>query len=269
MEDIKAYLLSQTKHGLYQNLPPSLLKQMPELEKFSFSRRLDDKRFNWFSDKLDFDGKKVMDIGANIGYFSFRLNTEKNAALTIYEPHTEHIRAIESIKSILQITDNNIRCINQGVALDDIKNLPEQDIVLLFNVLQHAGEDFDKKYVPDISHWHKYTIKYLKALSEKANQMVFQMGYAWLGHEDNFCEDKDIISFTIDLLKESGWNIKNCGVIGNVINPTYVDFPLDDANANHPIINPVDRFTSKALNKLKILKKDYLFMQRPVFICQR
>ncbi len=71
-----------------------------------------------------------MDIGANIGYFSFRLASEKNALITIYEPHDQHIKAIESIKSILGIPGKKINCVNRGVGLDDINNLPEQDIVL-------------------------------------------------------------------------------------------------------------------------------------------
>ncbi len=269
MEEIKAYLLSQTKHGLYQMLPPSLIAKVPELEKFSFTGRFDDKRFDWFSNKLDFDGKKVMDIGANIGYFSFRLSSEKNALLTIYEPHQPHIKAIESIKSVLKIPDKKINCVNQGVGLDDIKNLPEQDIVLLFNVLQHAGEDYDKKYVKEISQWRDYTVKYLRALRGKAENMVFQMGYSWLGHEDNFCNDKDIIPFTVSLLQDAGWKIKHCGVIGNVFNTYYIDCAFAGPKAKHPIINQFDWFISRTMNKLKILKKDYLFMQRPVFICHR
>lgn len=269
MEDIKAYLLSQSKHGLYQMLPPSLIKEMPELEKFSFSRRLDDKRYEWFSNKLDFAGKKVMDIGANIGYFSFRLALEKNARITIYEPHQQHIKAIEAIKTILDIPESKIKCVNQGVALDDIKNLPEQDIILLFNVLQHAGEDYDKEYVPDISQWREYTINYLKSLRLKTESLVYQMGYTWLGHEDSFCNDDDIIPFTVKLLQDAGWKISHCGVIGNVLNPHYIDLPFNDENTRHPIINQSDMFTAKALNKLKIIRRDYSFMQRPVFICHR
>lgn len=267
MEDIKAYLLSQSKHGLYQMLPPTLIKKMPELEKFSFSRRLDDKRYEWFSEKLDFDGKRVMDIGGNIGYFSFRLASEKNAHLTIYEPQEQHIKAIESIKPIIDMPDEKVKCVNQGVGLDDIKTLPEQDIILLFNVLQHAGEDYDKKYVPDISHWRDYTISYLQALRSKTKNMVFQMGYTWLGHEDSFCHEEDFITFTVKLLEDAGWKINNCGVIGNVLNPHYVDLEFNEPDAKHPIINQFDMFTAKGLNKLKIVRRDYSFMQRPVFIC--
>lgn len=269
MKDIKAYLLSQTKHGLYQMLPPSLIKKMPELMEFSFSRRLDDKRYNWFSEKLDYSGKKVMDIGGNIGYFSFRLADEKKAQMIIYEPHEKHIEAVESIKSILNIDNQKIKCVNQGVGLNDIEHIPEQDIILLFNVLQHAGEDFDSEYVKDIADWRDYTIRYLKAIRNKTENMVFQMGYAWLGHKDNFCEDKEIIPFTVNILQEAGWKIKDCGVIANVLSPQYIDHPLNDPIAPHPIINSFDWFVSRALNKTKILKKDYLFMQRPVFICHR
>lgn len=269
MENLKSYLLNQSKHGLYQMLPPELLKQHPEFKKFSFNRRLDDKRYDWFSNTLDFEGKNVLDIGGNIGYFSFRLNMEKNSTITIYEPHTPHINAIEAIKSVLQITDRHVTCVNQGVGLDDIESLPEQDIILLFNVLQHAGEDYDKKYVRDISQWRKYAIDYLKAIGTKTKYLVFQMGYSWLGHEANFCEDNDVIPFTTKLLTESGWKIKQCGVVASVFNPHYVDFNLKNINAKPPINNKFDWFASRLMNKLKILPGDYRFMQRPVFICKK
>jgi hypothetical protein len=268
MEKIIKLLSSQAKHGCYQMLPPSLLSVMPELEKYNFSRRLDSKRYEWFAERLDFTGKKVLDIGANIGYFSFRLALGESAIITVYEPYKIHAEAIQEIQKIVKVKNDEFTCVNKGVGLNDIEYLPEQDIILFFNVLQHAGEDFDKDLIEKIDQWKDYAIQYLNKLTFKARYLIFQLGYTWLGDSGYLCKDEEIIDFTVSILNKTGWTIRNCGVISNVINPVYKDLIINNKHNKHPIINRKDMLVSKSLNKIKLLKLDYRFMQRPLFICE-
>jgi len=264
---LEQLLISQSKHGNYQMLPTVLINKIPELGKYSQSRRFDDRRYQWFSEKLNFTNKSVLDIGANIGYFSFRLAIEKNAKVTAYEPYLKHFDAIKSIKTILELYDDQITPINKGVELNDIENLPEQDIVLFFNVIQHAGEDFDCKYVHNKTEWEKYAIEYLHRLTYKAKYIVFQQGYTWLGHAGKLCQDENIIDFTATILRKANWNIKCCGIIKDVSNPTYSDFEVALQNNIHPITNKWQRIKLNILRKIRISNNDYRFMQRPIFIC--
>lgn len=267
-EKIRELLSSQAKHGCYQMIPPDLLFKMPELIKYNFSIRLDDRRYNWFSGKLDFAGRKVMDIGANIGYFAFRLTSEKKAIITAYEPYKSHADAIATIQKIIEIEESQFTCVNESIGIDDIDNLPDQDIILFFNVLQHAGEDYDSAYVKNIAQWREYAVKYLSKLALKTHYLIFQMGYSWIGHGDKLCEDEEIIDFTVSLLKEAGWTINNCGVISNVLRPTYKDIFINKTSNRHPIINKKDMIISRLMNKIKLLRMDYRFLQRPLFICK-
>ena len=106
MKELIQLFESEAKHGLYQMLPPELIKKYPKLQKNSYSRRLDDKRYEWFAEKINFSNKKIIDIGANIGYFSFRLYKEKNAKITTYEPNKKHNEAISKVKKELNINEN-------------------------------------------------------------------------------------------------------------------------------------------------------------------
>jgi 2-polyprenyl-3-methyl-5-hydroxy-6-metoxy-1,4-benzoquinol methylase len=70
-------LSSKSKHGNYQMLPPQLLNKLPELKQYSHTRRLDDKRYEWIVNNIDLSKKSIIDIGANVGYFSIRFASEK------------------------------------------------------------------------------------------------------------------------------------------------------------------------------------------------
>jgi len=267
MKQLENLLLSAGKHGLYQMLPEQLIAKYPELRKYSHTDRIDNKRYDWFSTKLDFRNKKIIDIGANIGYFSFRLNLEKNTTNITYEPFEQHFTAINEIRNLLQIDNNKFITENSGVDFDNIDNLPKSDIVLLFNVVQHAGEDFDKKYVQKIDQWKNHTINYLKKLSFKTQYIVFQTGYTWLGHEYKLCEDDKIIEFTEDLLNKSEFEILECGIVKNIFTSNYKSINISKTK-KLPLNSKLYSFTANFLASKKLIKANSRFMLRPIFICK-
>ncbi|MBT8507874.1 hypothetical protein AZH53_05535 [Methanomicrobiaceae archaeon CYW5] len=269
LEDIRKLLDARSKHGHYQMLPPALINIEPTLSRFSHSRRLDNERYEWFSKKINFKNKRILDIGANIGYFSFRLATEMQGNLTTYEPFIDHSIAIDTCKRILGLDDNSFNNVNQGVSLKDIKNLKRYDIVLFFNVLQHAGEDFDSNFVRSVDDWRDYAVQYLTELRNITEYLIFQTGYTWLGHEGKFCDDDDILDFTIDLLRDAGWNIEYCGVVTNHQSPNYVDYEISNDSKNvHPLISFWTKYGIIFKNKFFNANLDYRFMERPLFICK-
>jgi uncharacterized protein DUF1698 len=266
MDEITSLLTSQSKHGNYQMLPPALVKKVPSLQKFSNSKRLDDKRYDWISQKINFKNKHILDIGANIGYFSLRFASEKNAYITMYEPQKQHAKAIHKITRLLDIENADI--VNEGIAMNDISKLSKFDVILLFNVIQHAGDDYDRNYVTDITEWRSYAVSYLKQLSQKGKFMVFQTGYTWLGSRGPLCENNNIIDFTAKLLNEAGWTIKNCGIIDSILNPKYEDYTIKTQNNKHPLFSLKNRILIKIINSLKVGQVSTRFMQRPIFICE-
>lgn len=269
LEELRKLLETKSKHGNYQMLPPALLDLDPALSSYSHSRRLDSQRYDWFSEKLNFENKSILDIGANVGYFSFRLATEKNAKITTYEPFNEHSIAIDRCKRILGIGDEKFRNVNLGVSLADLDNLEKFDVVLFFNVIQHAGEDFDRDAVQSIDEWRDYALQYLSKLRSTADCLIFQTGYTWLGHNGKLCDEIDTLDFTINLLHDAGWNIKYCGVVENYNCHKYVDYNVSQGSKNpHPVVGRRTKLAVRFKNKFLNRNLDYRFMQRPIFICE-
>ncbi|MGP4038667.1 class I SAM-dependent methyltransferase [Gracilibacillus sp. D59] len=88
-----------------------------ELSKYNFNRPLN-----------------VLDLGANFGYFSFRIAEDFDAQVTMIESNKE-------IKKILkQNQNNNVKLINKHVSVSDLKNILTKekfDVILALSVLHH------------------------------------------------------------------------------------------------------------------------------------
>lgn len=269
LDVLKGLLITRSKHGNYGMLPPALLKVDPSLSAYSNSNRLDQQRYDWFSKKINFKGKRVIDIGANTGYFSLRLATEYNSTITAYEPFEPHYRSIELSKRILNLADDRFSVVNEGVSLDKISSLERVDIILFLNVLQHAGEDFDAEHVRNLEDWRGYAVKYLNKLKGVGRYLIFQMGYTWLGHEDKICKDEDNLDYTKEILADSGWSITSCGTVACLNNPIYIDYTLNETGRNRsPFASKWDSININLRKRFFGYKYDHRFMQRPIFVCK-
>ena len=268
LSDLMSYIQSEGKHGLYQLLPPALIQKYPELQNLPYnSMRLDDKRYNFLVKSINIKDLKVTDIGSNIGYFSFRLATEKSCKVLMYEPYNDHFKAIGEIRNLLDLDEKTVEIRNEGVDLDAIDGLKPTDVILLFNVLQHAGEDFDKIRVQKVEDWYAFAVEYLTKLRAKTKYLVFQNGYSWLGHSKELCNKEEIIAFTIKLLKEAGWQIEKCGIVTNFKTHDYREFDIEKTTKN-PIFNPFKYFEYGVKYRLGFNVPNHRFIQRPIFICK-
>jgi len=268
VEEFISHIKVEGKHGHYQLLPPALISKYPQLSQLPYNNiRLDDKRYDYFCSKLPVNEAKVTDIGANIGYFSFRLMTEKLSKVTVYEPFQAHSEVIGEIAQLLDITSESLTNRCEGISLDSIDNMNHTDILLFFNVLQHAGEDFDSQYVKSAADWRAYAVQYLSKLRQKAGHMVFQTGYSWLGHKDDLCAKSDIIPFTLQLLKEAGWEVWNVGVISNFDKPVYEDLDFRKTT-KHPALGMMRLLEYGIKHRMGRELPNYRFLQRPIFICK-
>lgn len=266
IEEFTSYIKSQGKHGFYQLLPPALINKYNELQELPYkSIRLDDKRYEFFTKHLNTSKARVTDIGANIGYFSFRLATEKKCSVVMYEPFEDHYKAINSIGSMLEAQDN-IKAVNDGVTLSNIDSLEKTDILLLFNVLQHAGEDFDKDIVKSKNDWYQYAVEYLTKLRSKSKYLVFQNGYSWLGHDVELCARENILPFSKQLLEDAGWTVKHCGMVKNYSTKEYIDIPLNAVSG--PTTNKLKYLEYGIKYRLGLALPNYQFIQRPIYICE-
>lgn len=263
MDNIINLIKKESKHCSYQTIPNCILNKVPELKSYSFQRRLDEQRYDFINSYIDLNDKNITEIGANTGYFSIRFAQDNRSRVNIFEINPVHCDIIESYKELLDLSKESITINKIGVDEKGLINIPESDIILFFNVLHHAGEDFDSDKVKDIKEWRDYAVNYLSELAKKNEYMIYQMGYSWKGHGTKFCDRNSIIDYTTDLLNDSGWSIEEIGVLDSIFSKKYIKYQgvLKYSSLSYLMV----RF----LNKFRKNKLDYNFMRRPIFICKR
>lgn len=276
-QEIERLVEIKGKHTQYQDLAIDSINEF-NVSKLNAGKYSDEERLNWLFNNFESDTpfKNVTDIGANLGYFSFKLKEKFDLNISIYEPFKPQTDAITIMKKQKKYTDEEFKIINKGIALKDIDSLEKTDLVILLNVLQHAGEDFDSQLVQNIEDWYKYAVNYLSEIRKKTSYLFYQQGYSWKGHEGCLCEDSKIIDFTAKLLLDAGWKIKNVGLIKNYASDiTYSNYMLKSVGSNKVYL-PGRRndLPSRIIRRLKSLIiptpiMPYRFAQRPLWLCEK
>jgi hypothetical protein len=201
----------QTKHARYQNIPEFVCQALNYSESIDENWRGDSARYQYLLKEFSLGAEHVFgDIGANTGFFSLSLaHMMKRSQFYAYEMNKNHTRFMELIKDHFYM--ENIRVIPQRVNLSGIEDLPVHRVLINFNVLHHAGVDFDKKSVMDESNFTDYAQIYLSKLRSKTSMMYFQMGYNWGGNKKKPIVQVDdqeaMVCYEVDILKQSGWEI--------------------------------------------------------------
>lgn len=262
------------KHASYQELPSILTNRYGDLLKEMDwnPSRLDTPRLRWVTDALGVNKlNKIVDIGANTGFFSFELIKKFGATCTAYEPHVPHANAMSLIKEICNIGDPNFKVESTGVSINDIKNIEGGDLLVFLNVLHHAGDDFDADKVRSIADWKEYSEDYLKQLSFKFNFMFFQLGNAWKGSSCKIYDDKIFFRETKKLLEDSGWIVESVGLIESFLGePEYETYTLNSYSRNQESFHEIQglrKLLRYCGNKLSF-NVDYKFLNRPLYLCR-
>ncbi|MBK8226871.1 MAG: class I SAM-dependent methyltransferase [Flavobacteriales bacterium] len=172
---MKALYIETTKHSHYQRMPRFLEGLIAPEDLRKAHDRFDEQRLDYFASKLDFAGKRVLDIGANTGYFTFEAFERGAREVICYEGNAEHA---EFIRCAAGIFDRKV--VVQEKYLDFGAPVPEApfDIVLLLNVLHHVGDDFGDKSIT-INQARKKIIENMNAFASQTDHIIVQIGFSW------------------------------------------------------------------------------------------
>jgi hypothetical protein len=209
----------QTKHSRYQNIPHFVCQALNYSESIDENWRGDSARYQYLLKQFSSSAKSVFgDIGANTGFFTLSLaHVMMGSRFYAYEMNKKHTRFMELVKDHFSM--ENIRVISQRVDLSGIEQLPVHHILINFNVLHHAGVDFDKKFVMDESNFTDYALIYLSKLKSKTSMMYFQMGYNWGGNKKKPIVPVDnqefMVRYEVDIFKQCGWEIVKVALFNN------------------------------------------------------
>ena len=225
IEKLKELYADGSKHDNYQNLPVFVQKELGFNVTIDENWRGDTARYNYFVDTLKFKaGEKIADIGANTGFFTLSLADKyPQSTFIAYELNPQHVHFINEIAAHFKMA--NVQTRNIPVDMVGAEKMETLDYMLHFNVLHHAGVDFDKEKINDLPAYREYCIKYLSLLKNATTHLIYQMGYNWGGNKLNpiipLQNDLEKITYTLDLFSHSGWKLNSIALCRKV-NGTHI-----------------------------------------------
>lgn len=243
---IKAYSKT-SKHSNYQMLPKSI-KNIIADDDVHTRTRYEEERLRYLLGVVDARDKSVLDIGGNTGYFTFELLDEGAKHAVHYEGNKEHS---EFVRLAAEATgrQDKIRTIN-GYFTFDGSYKEYHDIILLFNVLHHVGDDYGDKNLM-VEDAKNAIIDHLNSLSTNCTTMVFQLGFNWQGDVSKPLFENGTKKEMVDFVKSAvadTWNIAAIGIAQKV-----------NGDIEYRDINDKNIHRDNSLGE---------FLNRPIFILQ-
>ncbi|MGQ9472614.1 MAG: hypothetical protein ACUVQZ_01885 [Candidatus Caldatribacteriaceae bacterium] len=233
------------KHGQYQSIS-SLLEPFLGGYCSATKPRFEKERMQFILKFIDPTGESVLDIGGNVGFFSFEMIACGAKSVTYYESNEACAEFVKTAVKLLGL-ESRIDIRERGFPFE---KTPRElyTLTLLLNVLHHIGDDFDQK-VGDPSEAKSLILHYLNGLSKITKFLVFQMGFCWKGNVNFLLFPKgtkeEMIRYLVEGVSDF-WTIETIGV---------------------PEKRGIDIVYSP-LNSKNILRDDNLgeFLNRPLFI---
>jgi hypothetical protein len=269
IRDLLQVLYAQdSKHAHYQTLPEPLAHGLGLNFEINEEWRGDRTRYRsileWIPDE---DGLRILDVGANTGFFSLSLAHDRpRARITACEPNPTHARIIRLLASSGGYT--NLATTEMPASIARLEAFAPQDLVLHLNILHHAGHDFDCGEADSPEAFAGYGIRYLARLAGRTPRLVFQMGYNWGGNKTLPLVGRDDqagkVFFTRMLLERAGWSVEAVAFAraGNPSEPIgYERFdPAGIPAAREPLQSWLaERYGSRVWSE---------FYQRPIWFCR-
>jgi len=210
-EKLEALYNDGSKHSRYQNIPAFVRNELGYTETIDENWRGDTARYTYLTETLSFgDGKSIGEIGANTGFFTLSLaHSNPSSTFYAYEINPTHAAFIQDIGDSFQMKNLVVKA--QGVDMEGIALMENHDILLNYNVLHHAGVDFDSDKLSSVDEYEAYATEYLKRMAAKTKKMVFQIGSNWGGNKLKpiipLSDDAEKIAFNARMFKNAGWKI--------------------------------------------------------------
>jgi SAM-dependent methyltransferase len=261
-----------SKHSVYQNIPVFVRDALGYAETINERWRGDSARWRYMREYMNFSNQSVLDVGANTGFFTLSLAHEYyDSIFTALEGNTNHAEFVRLVAERFGL--KNIRILIQYLDFAGLDLLGQYDTVLLYNVLHHAGADFDSILVKSEKQMFGYLVRYMTELGKHCSRIVYQMGYNWGGNKKHpivpLQDDEGKYVYTCRFLRQAGWTIQ-------AIATSYArkgDIPVLHKNLPEDVIaaaNACDMPTLRGrLGKLfdPAINTFSEFYRRPIFVC--
>lgn len=225
---LNAYLTSY-KHANYQLLPRFVASEFNVELPLDLAWRGDYGRLDFLQSCYDFTGRHVMDIGANAGLFALSIaQASPTADVIALEKHPDFCAFMELVRNGWQL--ENLTILPEAYSLPELQALPEVDDLLFFNVIHHAGVEFDQGSCPSKSALVTYWAEFLEKV--RASRIFFQMGYNWGGDKSEPIFEGQSLSRMVDFVcagaAQSGWRVSAIIIVTDCEQRTLAEVALSD-----------------------------------------
>ena len=210
VEKIAALLDAKSKHSSYQNVHPKILEKVGV--QYVPQGKAEEERWSYMSRHYSFSDMRVLDIGANTGFFSVGAVLEGAREVLAVEGNTEHAQFIEASAELLQ--KNDILKVQNSYFKFENNSERHYDLTFCLNVLHHLGDDFGNPQY-DKQQAKKAMKEKLRNLSVASKFCWFQLGFNWKGDRNEclFLEGskRELVSFVVEAC-QGAWEIDEIAV---------------------------------------------------------
>lgn len=246
IERLKQLYANASKHSNYQILAENLSKAIGNND-IVVKSRYERERLNYILSQLQPNGKRILDVGGNTGFFTFEMLNAGASSVVLIEGNKEHAEFVEEASKLLGY-DSKLKIINKYLSFDNELDTESFDVILLLNVLHHVGDDYGDKNI-SVEKAKQKIIESINIMADKTRYMIFQLGFCWKGNRNLLLFEngtkKEMIDFITAGISDS-WEIINIAVAETIDG----------------------RIIYKELNNINILRNDSLgeFLNRPLFL---
>lgn len=204
---------NKSKHSNYQVLP-TVLRELVGVSDIQTRTRHEEERLEYILNNVSTEGKTIIDIGGNTGYFVFELLDAGAKSVCLYEGNAEHAKFVELARNALGVNKERLEVISGYFPFSDVTETGNYDIGVLLNVLHHIGDDYGDSSL-SIEHAKVEILKQLRFMRKKVNTLVFQLGFCWQGNPSSLLFENGTKKEMIDYIQEGvkgTWRVKAIGI---------------------------------------------------------
>ncbi|WP_437884227.1 class I SAM-dependent methyltransferase [Pseudomonas sp. LRF_L74] len=216
-EELLELYMHSGKHACYQPLPAFVVESLGVDVPVNPRWRADHGRLDYLRAHFDFSRQKVLDVGANTGLFAATLAHEyPDSHCVAWEIDASSAAFIRALA--VEFALSNLEVVETALDYRVAQDMPTRfDTLLLFNVLHHAGVDFDVSVVADRQALLDYIQRFLAALRPSAGCLLYQMGFNWGGDIHQPVAGRNALLEKLDYvetaLRGTGWRVEHVGLV--------------------------------------------------------
>lgn len=165
-----------SKHSNYQ-IVASQLEQYIGNGAIKVISRHEKERLKFIEESVDLNGKRILDIGGNTGYFTFEAIARGASSVSYYDGNEVHSMFINEAVKILDL-EEKIEIHNDYYLFEEGRE--DYDIIFLLNVLHHIGDDYGDSALSKAKALYEIAVS-LRSMADKTKILILQLGFNWKG----------------------------------------------------------------------------------------